>query len=189
MMSRDVPPLPPDTGAAAWPALDANLADQREHIGVRDLDEQVEVATRNRQTTHRLQRQRRLVSAAPKGAVIGLCAFVLLYGLVPSVVAWWHEISITLPPLNNLQAWAALPPHLTPQASDWISAAPWLAVALGILVSLVLRMRVGIILAALVCIVLGAFAVPYHPVALGICVVVGIVLRCLYQLFPAHRKR
>lgn len=181
-MSRDIPPLPAESNHGVWPTLAPNVA--RGYIGVKDAVEQLEVAGRNRQKTVRLKQWQRLRRAIPKGAIIGLLLFTLVYGLAQSVVAWWRETGITLPPLNDRAAWAALPPHLTPQPSDWIGAAPWLAVAVCFAVTLLLRVRVGLVLAALICLALAIPAIPHHLLAFIVCVVGCVILRFLYQLIP-----
>lgn len=187
-MTRDIPGLPAEVAeveGGAWPRLSRTVAKSAPYLGVKDWDEQEAIIRGNRAAAERRAWLSDFLSAAPKGALLGLILFGVVYGLGSSIRAWWVETGIVFPRTGDLSTWLAFVSGLTPQPSDWLSALPWLLVIVGgIALMALFGTGTGLVLAAVACVALSVFAIPHHMIAFGLFIGVGVIVRCLYELIP-----
>jgi hypothetical protein len=183
-MTDDIPNLPDVRAGGGWPVLDRRAATLTPYAGVSSFEEQAKVARRNRRTAYRQAYWQDFKRSIPKGALLGFLVFAVVYGLAPDIQRWWAEAHITLP-TSGLADWRAFLASLTPTASDWASALPWVIPVLGaVSLAVIFGSEMGIAILAVACIALSVPAVPQHALALVGYICIGIVLRGLYELAP-----
>ena len=184
-MTRDIPELPVDIGGAAWPVLDRSVAMRGDYRGIASFEELEKIASRNRKASRNEALLRDMTRAIPKGALLGLLAFAVGYGLAPNIHAWWVETGIVFPRTGGVFTWLALARNLQIERSDVMAALPWvIPVAGGVILAALLGMEVGLLLAALVCFALSVPTIPHHLIAFGVCLGGGVLIRLLVELLP-----